>query len=108
MSVQIFKNSVPNEYLFEMLDSVCIKDANHYTFNPESLKKGIYKETIATFIDKCRPYYHISKCKYLDKKLTYNSITTILRQICNFNKIIYTSKIKYDKSAYNIAYYIYF
>ena len=45
--------------------------------------------------------------KYLDKKLTYNSFTTILRQICNYNKITYTSQIKYDKSSYEITYYIY-
>ena len=46
--------------------------------------------------------------KYLDKKLTYNSFTTVLRQICNFNKVKYVSQIKYDKSTYDIVYYIYF
>jgi glycosyltransferase involved in cell wall biosynthesis len=59
------------------------------------------------FIEECRPYYHLSKKKYLDTKTTYNSFTTILRQICNFNKIKYVSQIKYDKSKYNIIYYIY-
>ena len=53
------------------------------------------------------PYYHISKRKYLERKLTYNSFITVIRQICNFNKITYTSQLKYDKSTYDITYYIY-
>jgi hypothetical protein len=50
----------------------------------------------------------LSKQKYLERKLAYNNFTTILRQICNFCAINYTSVIKYDKSTYNIIYYIYF
>jgi hypothetical protein len=49
----------------------------------------------------------LSKRKYLEKKLSFNTFTTILRQICNFNKIKYISQIKYDKSSYGIEYYIY-
>lgn len=108
MSTQIFKNNVPNELLFNLLNSVCLKNEKHYTFNSESFKRGIYKELIQNFISECIPYYYLSKRKYLEKKLTFNSFTTILRQICNFNKISYTSKIKYDKSTYGIEYYIYY
>ena len=108
MSAQIFKNNVPNELLFNLLDSVCLKNEKHYTFNGESFKRGVYKELIQNFINECIPYYHLSKRKYLEKKLTFNAFTTILRQICNFNKISYTSQIKYDKSNYDIVYYIYF
>ena len=68
----------------------------------------MFKESIPKFIQKCFPYYHISKRNYLEKKITYNSFTTILRQICNLNKITYTSKIKYDKSKYDIVYCIFF
>ncbi len=107
MSTQIFKNNVPNELLFNLLDSICLKNEKHYTFNSESFKRGVYKESIQKFINECTPYYHLSKRKYLEKKLTFNSFTTILRQICNFNKISYTSQIKYDKSNYCIEYYIY-
>jgi hypothetical protein len=107
MTTQIFKKNIPNELLFHLLDSICVKNVKHYTFNIESFKKGIFMENISKFIEECLPYYHLSKRKYLEKKLTYNSFTTILRQICNFNKITYTSQIKYDKSSYNIIYYIY-
>ena len=108
MSKQIFKNQIPNETIFQLLDSISLKNEKHYVFNIESFKKGIFKEIIQKFIADCTPYYHLSKRNYLERKLSYNSFMTILRQICNYNKITYTSKIKYDKSTYCIDYYIYF
>ena len=108
MSIQIFKKNVPNENLFQLLDSICLKNEKHYILNIDSFKKGIFKEIIQQFLDNCKQYYHLSKRKYLEKKLTYNSFITVIRQICNFNKITYTSQIKYDKSTYSIVYYIYY
>ena len=108
MSTQIFKNNVPNEMLFYLLETICIKTEKCYVFDTNSFKKGVFNNSIFEFINECKPYYHLSKQKYLDKKLTYNTFTTILRQICNFNKINYTSQIKYDKSIYEIIYYVYF
>jgi len=107
MTSQIFKNNIPNYMLFDLLEKICMKNEKHYTFNMEAFKKGVYKEDIQKFLEDCKPYYFLSKRKYLEKKLTYTSFTTILRQICNFNKITYTSQIIYNKSIYNIVYYIY-
>ena len=106
MSTQIFKKNVPNEVLFNILDELCVKNDKYYIFNIDSFRKGVYKDLIPIFLETCKPYYHISKRKYLEKKLTFNSFITVLRQICNFNKITYTSQIKYDKSNYSIIYYI--
>lgn len=108
MSNQIFKNRVPNSLLFELLEKLCVKNTKFYTFNSDSFKKGVYTNDIQTFINHCVEYYHLSKRKYLEKKLTYNAFTTILRQICNFNQIVYTSQIKYNKSSYDIIYYVYY
>lgn len=105
---QNFKKEFPKEFIFELLENTCIKSDKYYTFNHESYKKGIFNNLLSEFLEKCKPYYHLSKQKYLDRKLTYNSFTTVIRQICNFTKITYTSVIKYDKSTYNIIYYIYF
>ena len=107
MSTQIFKKNVPTESLYSLLDEICLKNDKYYIFNNNSYKKGIFNNSITDFIEECKPYYHISKQKYLERKLTYNSFTTILRQICKFNKITHTSQIKYDKSTYDIIYYIY-
>ena len=108
MSSQIFKNHIPNELFFKLLDDMAFKSENYYVISNDSYKKGIFNNSIPIFIIECIPYYHTAKQKYLEKKLSYNTFTTILRQICNFNKITYTSQIKYDKSLYNIDYYIYF
>jgi len=108
MSTQIFKNQIPNDTLFDLLDKICLKNEKHYTFNIYSFKKGVFSQDIQKFIEDCIPYYHISKRKYLERKLTHNSFATILRQICKFNNIKYTSEIKYDKSTYDIVYYIYY
>lgn len=106
MSKQIFKYNIPNELMIELLDCICLKNAEHYTLDMNSFKKGMFNESIQQFLIKCLPYYHLSKRKYLERKLTYKSFITVLRQICNANKITYTSQIKYDKSIYNIVYYI--
>ena len=107
MTSQIFKNKVPNSLFFQLLDNICLKNEKHYTFNLDAFKKGIYNEEIPKFFEVCKPYYFLSKRKYLEKKVTYNTFSTILRQICNFNKIVYTSQIIYNKSDYSIVYYIY-
>jgi hypothetical protein len=105
---QIFKKQIPNENFIQLLDMIALKHTKYYIINNAAYKKGLINDTIANFINSCREYYHISKLKYLDKKLSYNSFTTILRQICKFNKITYTSQIKYDKSLYDINYYVYY
>ena len=53
------------------------------------------------------PYYSKSKRIYLEKKDTYNTFMTIIRQLCRRCCIKYNSKIKYRHSSYFIEYYIY-
>jgi len=107
MSTQIFKEQIPDEMFTGFLDLFCLKNDKHYTLNTDSYKKGVYNGVVQQFITECAAYYHLSKRKYLNKKLTYNSLATIIRQICKFNKFTYTSKIVYDRSTYDIVYYIY-
>lgn len=107
MSNQIIKKNIPNEMLFELLNEICIKNEKYYIFNNESFKRGMFKELIPNFIESCKPFYYLSKRKYLEKKVTYKSFITILRQICKSNNVLYTNQIKYDKSTYNIIYNIY-
>jgi lysyl-tRNA synthetase class I len=107
MSNQTFKKQIPNENFFSLLDNICSKTEKYYIINNDAYKRGVFTNNITAFLEECKPFYHLSKQKYLERKLTYNNFTTVLRQICNFNKIIYTSQIKYDKSSYNIIYHIY-
>jgi len=108
MSNQIFKNKIPNENFFGLLEKITLKTEKCYIFNLDAFKKGIYTQDIQAFLEVCRPYYHISKRTYVDRKLTYNNFTTVIRHICKFNEINFTSEIKYNKSEYSIFYYIYF
>ena len=108
MFSQIFKSEVPKDALFNFLDNICIKNDKNYILNSSAFKKGLFNEKIVEFFKEIYPHYHNSKKKYLDKKLTYNSFITVIRQICNNLKITYTSQVKYDKSVYDIIYYIYF
>ena len=106
MSSQIFKNHIPNKILFDFLEKNCFKSSDKiYTFNSDAFKKGVYNESIHQFLLDCKPYYYLSKRIYLERKLIYSSFITILRQICKYNKINYTSEIKYNKSVYDIVYY---
>jgi hypothetical protein len=107
MSTQIFKNKIPNEVFFNFLNNICVKNDKYYLLNNAAFKKGVINDVYAQFFEICKPYYHVSKQKYLEGKNTYKKLTTIIRQICNYNKITYTSLIKYEKSTYDIVYYIY-
>jgi hypothetical protein len=108
MTSQIFKNNISNDIFFELMKEICFKNDKYFVYNYESFKKGMYKEIIPNFIEYCKPFYHISKRKYLEQKTTHKSFTTIIRQICNKNKIVYEKKIVYNKSNYIIEYYIFF
>lgn len=108
MTSQIFKKKMDNSIIFNLLDKLCDKNNTYYMFNNSSYKKGtFFDDVIQLFINEIKVYYHNSKQKYLERKQTYNSFTTIIRQICNYIKIEYKTEIKYDKSSYEIIYYIY-
>jgi hypothetical protein len=107
MSLQIFKSQISNTVLIELFEKICVKTKDYYIINNISFKKGIYNNFIQEFLEICRKYYHNSKKKYIDKPLTYNSFITVIRQICKYNKIQYKNEIKYDKSNYDIHYYIF-
>ena len=109
MTNQIFKDPIPNHYVFDLLDKIhTFKSKNYYTIDTLSYKKGIYNKDIEQFLDLIRPHYHASKQFYIDRNMTFPRFTTIIRQICKANNISFTSQIKYDKSKYNIIYYVYF
>jgi sulfatase maturation enzyme AslB (radical SAM superfamily) len=107
MCSQLFKNSVPTELFTTLIELNCAKYTNYYLFNNASFKKGILNESIEAFINNIKQYYHQSKQKYLPKKCSYNMFTTIIRQICKHHNIVFTTQILYDKSKYEIIYYIF-
>jgi hypothetical protein len=108
MSKQIFKKSVPKELLFEILDKICLKTDKYYLFDMNAFRKLQFHQYYVSFFELLKDYYHIGKHFYLERKLTYNVFTTIIRQICKNNNIMFTSQIKYNESKYNIDFFIYY
>ena len=107
MNSQIFKNQIPKEILFDLLDKICTKNDKCYILNKISYKKAGYLQLLPIFYELILPAYFTSKQFYITRKQNYSSFITIIRQICRLNYINYTSKIIYNKSTYDIAYYIY-
>ena len=108
MSSQIFKKGYPKENLLEFLERYAEKKTTYYYFTKASFKKAVFEKSVVSFCQILKNYYYSSKYKYLDKTQNYRSFITIIRQICKYHHMAFTSKIKYDKSNYEIVYYIYF
>lgn len=108
MSNQIFKKLVPNEILYDLLDKEAIKTNKYYLLNKIVFKKCEYNNLLEEWCQNLKPYYYSSKQYYLTRKLTYPRFITVVRQICKYNHISFTSQIKYDKSQYDINFYIYY
>jgi hypothetical protein len=104
---QIFKENIPTEILSEFLKTYCIENKNYYILENIAYKKALFNKKIQPFLDSIQKYYYKSKLNYVQRKMNYKNFTTIIRQICKFKHIPFTSKIFYSKSNYEIKYYIY-
>jgi hypothetical protein len=108
MLKQIFKRQIPIIILYELLETISLKTDKYYAIDLSAYKKMIFQNLHVDFLCKIKDYYHNSKKFYVERELTYNSFTNIIRQICKSNEIAFHSSIKYNTSKYNIDYFIYF
>ena len=105
---QIFKNKIEPEFFIDFLKKYTTVTKNkEYIFNHISYKKANYNNDIQSLISMLIGHYHKSKQFYLTRNMNYKNFVTIIRQICNYLCIPYTSKIVYSNSKYNINYVIY-
>jgi hypothetical protein len=105
---QIFQIPIPKNVFIDFLKENCNRNSVYYTFSKVDFKKIKFKiEILEDFFKKIKPYYFKSKLFYLERDKTYKNFITVLRQICKFHAIPYTSKIVYSKSTYEIKYFIY-
>ena len=107
MNSQIFKKQVPEKILWDLLSKICVEHNKYFLLSPVSFKQGEYHNILRDFCESLEEYYHISKKYYVSRKMSYGKFTTIIRQICNINQVSFTSKIVYNRSSYDILYYIY-
>lgn len=104
---QIFKEKINKSKLYDLLDQICFKNETKYIFDNSSYKKANMLNLLEPFIESIKPYYHISKKYYVERKLSYKMLATIIRQICRSNNIHYKQDIVYIKSSYEIVYTIF-
>jgi hypothetical protein len=105
---QLFCKQVNCVWLFELLDKICLKKDKYYVIDTNTFRKMLFHNYHEDFFKKIKNCYHLSKQFYITRKLTYNSFTNIIRQICKQNNIMFTSNIKYGESKYSIEFYIYY
>lgn len=103
MTSQLFKNKVPLDILTTLLKSCCDES---YMIGKDAYKKGCLCGAIDIFINNLKDMYFPSKQYYVTRKMSYKNLITIIRQLCNHLNIPYSSKILYNKSSYEIVYYI--
>ena len=105
---QTFKSPINKNILFDFLEKICEKREKYFVFDLSSYKRGELNKENELFLELVKPYYHTAKQFYIERKISYSRLCTIIRQICKFNSISFTTKVLYSKSKYNIPYYIYF
>lgn len=104
---QIFKKKVPLTMLYDLLNNYSVNNDKYYLINTTFYKKLRFDNVLTDFLEKIKPYYHVSKQFYINRAINYVRFTTIIRQICKLHDLHFTSKIIYDRSDYSINYFIY-
>ena len=105
---QLFRKQVPIQILLDLLDKVCLKTDKYYLIDANAFRVLLYNNYHKDFCKTMLEYYHSSKAYYVSREFTYKSFVSVIRQICKSNNIMYRSEMKYEKSQYNIDYFVYF
>lgn len=119
---KLMKNPVPNELFYDFIKKIAHKmpNSNYFLIDLFAYKKATYfdeepleqhdesneSSLLHKFCQDLLPYYCKDKQFFLTRKMSYNNLNTILRQICRHNSIECKSERKYDKSKTHIVYYI--
>lgn len=104
----LFRSHIPIEYLYDVLEKICVKNEKYYIIDFNSYRLLQFHDLYTDFSERIIQAYKPSKQKYVTRTLTYNSFVTIVRHICRINGIPFDTKFNYQYSLYNIDYYIYF
>ena len=104
---QLFKKNVPINVIWDFLEENFEDKDTHFIINKFLYKKSDYNKNLTKFTESLKEYYNNSKKKYVERTMNYNFFLTVIRQLCNVYNIVYTSKLIYNKSSYEIEYCIY-
>ena len=78
MSHQIFKDDIPNDILYSLLNDICsTKNEKYFLVDKIAFKKAQFNDRLQPFLDSLDKYYHESKILY-NKKINYTKFVTII------------------------------
>ena len=117
-SHKLLRTPVPNELFYDFIQKIAhkIPNSNYYLIDMSAYKKATYCDEcqlaqtdslLQQFCTDLMPHYCKDKQFFLTRKMSYNNLNTILRQICRYNAIECKTERKYDKSKTQIVYCIY-
>ena len=107
MCDQVFKNDIPVNLLFDLLEKICLKTEKYYFLDQNAYKKLLFHNLFPDFKTELREYYYISKRFYIDRELTYRTFANVVRQVSRFTNTRFESEVKYHQSKYHMDYMIY-
>ena len=100
---QIFSRKLDIKRIYNYLKNIGNKQLDKFLiFNDIIFKKKI--DIINNFYTYLLDYYFESKKFYLTRDKTFKNFCTILRQLCKYLNIPFTSKLQYNKTKYSIYY----
>jgi hypothetical protein len=111
---KFFRSAIPVAMLYDFVHKISYKLPNTecYLIDRNAYKKAIYcpepasVSAIEQFCSDLMPYYCKEKQVFLTRKMSYNNLNTILRQVCRHCAVEFRSERKYDKSKTHIVYYV--
>ena len=106
MNSQLFKEIVPYQILLQFLNENCHIEDGFHVFSKVNFRKANFHNRVKPLCESIVNYYHVSKRYYVNRTMDYCRFTTILRQLCRLHNLPYTSRMIYNKSTYDILYYI--
>jgi hypothetical protein len=113
-SHKFFKSAIPIELIHGFIRRISYKIPNTHIhlIDLNAYKKAVYcadaesVSLLAQFCNELLPHYCKEKQVFLTRKMSYNNMNTILRQVCRHCAIECKSERKYDKSKTQIVYHV--
>ena len=105
---QLFKKKYAPKKLMDFLKKICVIKNNHFTLTKDSYKRAQLLNILDPFLKDTKEHYFPSKQHYITRPMRFSYFVTIIRQLCKECCMGWASDISYDKSSYNMRYYIYF
>ena len=92
--------------LFKLLDSMGIISNDIYVINTNAFNKMVQLKLYESFQQDILQFYLPQYRFYVYRPFTYNSFTTLVRQLCKYIDYPFATSIVYEHSKHTIVYYL--